>query len=115
MNDVINNNPVIIYQDEKQSIKIKLEDESIWLNQAQIESLFQTSHSNLLEHIKNIYNTGELKEGATCRYFRQVQIDKVDVEYKKYKQKTLTQVERDFLEEIKRIGEIAKGGEKGSD
>ena len=38
--------------------------------------------------------------------------DKVSSEYKKYKQKTLSQVERDYLDEIKRIETLAKGGLK---
>lgn len=65
---------ILIYQldDQTTKIEVKIQDESVWLNQQQISDLFQTSRSNVLEHIKNIYTEGELVEEATCRKFRQV-------------------------------------------
>jgi hypothetical protein len=65
---------ILIYQldDQTTKIEVKIQDESVWLNQQQISNLFQTSRSNVLEHIKNIYAEGELVEEATCRKFRQV-------------------------------------------
>ena len=44
----------------------------MWLNQAQLAELFNGSRTNIVEHIKNIYKTGELAEASTCREFRQV-------------------------------------------
>jgi len=66
---------IIIYQnsDENILINVKLEDENIWLSQQQMAELFQSSRTNVIEHIKHIYEEGELDEKATCRNFRQVQ------------------------------------------
>ena len=65
---------IIIYQSESGDTKIdvRFEDETVWLTQAQMEELFGSSHANVVEHIKNIYDEGELDEQSTCRKFRQV-------------------------------------------
>ena len=69
-----NKGDIIIYQSESGETKIdvRFQDETVWLTQAQIEELFQSSHANVVEHIKNIYSEGELDESSTCRKFRQV-------------------------------------------
>ncbi|WP_316794735.1 RhuM family protein [Pedobacter frigoris] len=66
---------IIIYQttDGQTAIDVKLENETIWLTQAQIVSLFQSSKANISEHLKHIYSTGELEESSTVRKFRTVQ------------------------------------------
>lgn len=51
---------------------MKLEEDTLWLTQAQMCELYQTSRTNVVEHIKHIYEEGELQEEATCRNFRQV-------------------------------------------
>ncbi len=65
---------VIIYESEDglTHIDVKLDDETIWLTQQQMASLFQTSRTNVVEHIGNIYSEGELGKNSTCREFRQV-------------------------------------------
>ena len=65
---------IIIYQSEdgKTSIDVLLEDETVWLTQQQMSELFQTSRTNVVEHIKHIYEEGELEANSTCRKFRQV-------------------------------------------
>lgn len=65
---------MLIYQSEEGKIKIdvKLEEDTLWLTQAQMCELYQTSRTNVVEHIKHIYEEGELQEEATCRNFRQV-------------------------------------------
>ena len=65
---------IIIYQSENGETKIdvRFEDETVWLTQAQMEVLFGSSHANVVEHIRNIYDEGELDEKTTCRKFRQV-------------------------------------------
>jgi hypothetical protein len=70
-------NEIIIYQtsDNTPKIEVKLQEENIWLSQQQIAELFQSSRTNVVEHIKNIYTEGELSETATCRHFRQVQTE----------------------------------------
>ena len=67
-------NKIIIYTspDGHTKIDVKLEDETLWLTQAQMCELFHTSRTNVVEHIKHIYEEGELQEAATCRKFRQV-------------------------------------------
>ncbi len=68
------NNQIIIYQsaDGQTTIDVKMEQETVWLTQAQMAELFQTDRTSILRHIKNIYNTGELAETATCAIFAQV-------------------------------------------
>ena len=70
-----NKGELIIYQSEDglTQIDVKLEDENIWLNQEQLVLLFQSSKANVSEHIKNIFDEGELTEEATVRKFRTVQ------------------------------------------
>ena len=67
-------NKIIIYtaNDGKTRIDVKLEEETLWLTQTQMCELYQTSRTNVVEHIKHIYEEGELNEEATCRKFRQV-------------------------------------------
>lgn len=67
-------NKMIIYTDESglTKIDVKLEDDTLWLTRAQMCELYQTSRTNVVEHIKHIYEEGELQEEATCRKFRQV-------------------------------------------
>ena len=65
---------IIIYQSEdgQTNIDVLLEGETVWLTQQQMSELFQTSRTNVVEHIKHIYEEGELEEVSTCRNFRQV-------------------------------------------
>lgn len=54
---------IILYQpDEAVRLEVRLEDETVWLTQAQIVDLFQSSKANISEHIKNIYDQKELEE-----------------------------------------------------
>ena len=68
------NNQIIIYQSEdgETRIEVKFTGETVWLSQQQMADLFQSSRSNVVEHIKHIYEEGELDEESTCRTFRQV-------------------------------------------
>lgn len=68
------NGTIIIYQTEDGStgIDVRFVDETVWLSQQQMAELFQSSRTNVVEHIKNIYEEGELEENSTCRKFRQV-------------------------------------------
>ena len=65
---------ILIYQtdDGQTNIEVKIEDDTVWLTQQQMSELFQTSRTNVVEHIKHIYEEGELDEISTCRNFRQV-------------------------------------------
>ena len=65
---------ILIYQtdDGQTNIEVKIEDDTVGLTQQQMSELFQTSRTNVVEHIKHIYEEGELDEISTCRNFRQV-------------------------------------------
>lgn len=69
-----NHGEILIYQsdDGLTNVEVKIEDETVWLTQQQMAELFQTSRTNVVEHIKHIYDEGELEEISTCRNFRQV-------------------------------------------
>lgn len=54
---------------------MRLEDETVWLSQQQIAELFQSSRTNIVQHLRNIYGEGELDETATCRKSRQIRTD----------------------------------------
>lgn len=66
---------ILIYQTEdgRTRIQVRLEDETVWLTQADMAQLFQTTSQNITLHLKNIYQEGELDESATCKDFLQVQ------------------------------------------
>ena len=70
-------NNVIIYiaGDGQTKIDVKLEDETLWLTQAQMCDLYQTSKSNVSEHIKHIIEEGELQEDSVVRKFRTTAAD----------------------------------------
>ena len=69
-----NNSEILIYQSENGMTKIDVTfmDETLWLSQQQMAELFQSSRTNIVEHIKHIYEEGELDEESTCRKIRQV-------------------------------------------
>lgn len=73
-NNANNNGNIVIYQSEDGNTKINvnLQDETVWLSQQQLAELYQSSRTNIVEHIRNIYEEGELSEVSTCRNFRQV-------------------------------------------
>ncbi len=77
MEVIQNKGDIVIYQtqDGLTQINVRFEDETVWLSQQQMASLYQTSRTNIVEHIQHIYEEGELEEGSTCRNFRQVQIE----------------------------------------
>jgi hypothetical protein len=72
-----NSSQFLLYQNPSGDIQIdvRLEDETVWLTQAQICELFQKSKSTISEHIKNASDEGELEPGATVRNFRTVQTE----------------------------------------
>lgn len=75
--DAQNQGEIVIYQadDGDAKIDVRFVDETVWLSQAQLCELYQTSKSNISEHIKNIFEEGELDESSTVRNFRTVQIE----------------------------------------
>ena len=73
----MNNSEILIYQNSEGSIKIdvRLDEESVWLTQTQLCELFQKSKATISEHIKNVFEEGELDASATVRNFRTVQTE----------------------------------------
>ena len=68
---------LLIYQNSEGniSIDVRLEEETVWLSQAQLCELFQKSKATVSEHIKNIFKEGELIENAVVRNFRTTALD----------------------------------------
>jgi len=68
---------ILLYQTEdgRQRIEVRLENETVWLNQRLLSELFQKDVRTINEHIKNIYDEGELTPEATIRKFRIVQTE----------------------------------------
>ena len=67
---------IVLYQpDDTIAVEVRLKEESVWLSQAQIAELFDTARTNIVEHIKHIYEENELDIEATCRDFRQVRME----------------------------------------
>lgn len=63
---------ILIYQtdDGQTNIEVKIEDETVWLTQQQLTELYQCSKSNISEHIKHIFEEGELDKDSVVRKFR---------------------------------------------
>lgn len=173
------NNEIIIYQGEdgETRIEVKFTGETVWLSQQQLCELYDTSKANVSEHIKHIFEDGELDEKSVVRKFRttatdgksymttfynldmiialldfaerqaekeqpmtmndwanyldriltstgeqllldggrvshQEAMDHATTEYRKYKQRTLSDVEQDYLNAIKAISDKSKKGGK---
>jgi len=69
------NNQIAIYVAEngQTQIDVKIQDDTVWLTQAQMSALFETNRTAIAKHIKNILNDGELAENSTCAKIAQVQ------------------------------------------
>lgn len=59
-------------EDSQISVDVRFEDETVWLTQEQIATLFGKSRSTITEHIGNVFDEGELEQSRSCRKFRQV-------------------------------------------
>ena len=82
MSDLVPSSPTpggefFLYQaeDGRTRIECRLENETIWLTQAQIAELFQTTPQNVTLHLKAIFAEGELPEAATCKEYLQVRAE----------------------------------------
>ena len=70
-----NRGEIVIFKaaDGQTAIHVRLEQETVWLNQSQLAELFKTNRTSILKHIRNIYKTGELVVESTCAKIAQVQ------------------------------------------
>ncbi len=68
----MNTGEILIYQNNEENgrIDVQLGDETVWLTQIQLATLFGKARSTISEHIQNVFNEGELEELVTCRNFR---------------------------------------------
>lgn len=71
------NSEILLYKSDDGNIKlqVRLEQDTVWLTQADMVELFQSSKSNISEHIKHIFEEGELDEISTVRKFRTVRTE----------------------------------------
>ena len=65
-------NEIIIFENQQVKLEVNMKDETVWLSQQQMSELFDTSRTNIIEHINHIYSDGELDKNSTCQDFRQV-------------------------------------------
>ncbi|WP_439516083.1 virulence RhuM family protein [Sediminibacterium sp.] len=77
---------IIIYQNTEGNIKIdvRLEEETVWLTQAQMAELFGKGRTTITEHIQNVFIEGELNENSVCRKFRHTAADGKNYDTKYY-------------------------------
>ncbi|QBZ30846.1 hypothetical protein E4653_02605 [Corynebacterium diphtheriae subsp. lausannense] len=65
-------------------IQVRLIDETVWLPQAQMVELFQSSKANISEHIRHVFEEGELDEDSVVRKFRTTAADGKNYQVKHY-------------------------------
>ena len=65
-------NEIVLFENQGVKLEINIKDETIWISQQKIAELFDSSRTNIIEHINNIYSDGELDKISTCQDFRQV-------------------------------------------
>lgn len=94
-----NRGNIVIYQtkDGKTSIDVKLENETVWLTQAQMAELFQKDRTVIGRHINNVYREGELERDITCAKFAQVQIGDISHCFSSSDAASLTLIEAIFF------------------
>lgn len=66
---------VLIYRDGALKLQVRLDGQTVWLTQAGLADLYQTTPQNITIHIKGIYDEEELDEGATCKEYLQVRLE----------------------------------------
>ena len=65
-------NEIIFFEDQDVKLEVNMKDKTVWLSQQQMSELFDSSRTNIIEHINHIYSDGELDKNSTCQEFRQV-------------------------------------------
>ena len=70
-------NQSVIYQTEdgQTQIDVRLENDTVWLTQAQMAELFERTPQNITTHLRNAYREGELDKESTCKEYLQVQTE----------------------------------------
>lgn len=109
-----NNSEMIIYTtaDGLTKIETTFDGDTVWLSIDQMAELFQRDRSVIGKHIRNIFKEGELqKESVWAKFAYTASDGKAATEYKKYKARTFSGVERDYLDAIQLLEQ--KTGQKG--
>jgi hypothetical protein len=84
-NDSIKTGEVVIYQpDAVTRLEVMVENETVWLTQAQIATMFNVGRPAITKHIRNIYACGELEENSTCSILEHMGNDGVQAYNVKY-------------------------------
>ncbi|WP_293396759.1 virulence RhuM family protein [Nevskia sp.] len=75
--NILGSGELILYptEDGRAQFSLKAVDGTVWLAQAEIAELFQTTPQNITQHVKAIYSEGEVTEEATCKAYLQVQVE----------------------------------------
>lgn len=74
--ETMKENEIVLYQpDETVRLEVRIENETVWLNQAQMAVLFGTKRQAITKHIKNIFECGELQKEATCSILELVRLE----------------------------------------
>jgi hypothetical protein len=89
---VINNFVIFKTQEGKINIQVYFQDDTLWLTQKTISELFEKGRSTITEHLKNIFESGELNENAVCRDFRHTASDSKTYSTKFYNLRAITAV-----------------------
>ena len=66
---------LLIYQDGGLKLQVRLDGQTVWLTQAAMADLFQTTPQNITLHLQGIYDDGELPAAATCKDYLQVRLE----------------------------------------
>jgi len=66
---------ILIYRDGSLNLQVRIDGQTVWLTQAGMAELYQTTPQNITLHIKAIYGEGELEEQATCKDYLQVRVE----------------------------------------
>ena len=103
---------ILIYQtdDGQTNIEVKIEDDTVWLTQQQLTELYQCSKSNISEHIKHIFEEGELDKDSVVRKFRttSMQVEGYSLEAQKDKLRKYAD-----YQEMSIVGEYSDEGKSG--
>lgn len=80
------NGNIVVYVDDngQPQVDVRFQDETVWLTQAQLVELYQSSKANVSEHIKNIFDEGELDKNSVVRKFRTTASDSKNYEVNYY-------------------------------
>ena len=68
--DIFKKGEIVLYEpDSSIRLEVRMENETVWLTQAQMAKLFETTRNNVTLHIKNIFKEGELEEAVVCKEY----------------------------------------------